>query len=140
MAKRGQLLLPGNNDRMRRDGLKLCQGRFRLNKWLRLRKEVVESPSLGVFKSHGDVALRDMVSGQGEWVGVGLGESHPQVTKIRCGSGVLLYSHGITWLFSCFLFFTKFQKCFFLFLFLFFCLNVNFCKKKPKKTKKPKNP
>ena len=81
-----------------------------------------------------------MVSGQGEWVGVGLGESHPQVTKIRCGSGVLLYSHGISWLFSCFLFFTKFQKCFFLFFFFFFFLSeCELLQKKKKKTKNKKN-
>jgi len=34
--------------------------------------EVVESPSLEVFKNHTDVALRDAVSGHGG-VGVGLG-------------------------------------------------------------------
>jgi len=31
----------------------------------------VESPFLGVFQSHGDVTLRDMVSGIWGWVGVG---------------------------------------------------------------------
>ena len=30
-----------------------------------LPKEVLESPSLEVFKNHGDVALRDVVSGYG---------------------------------------------------------------------------
>jgi len=58
---------------MRAIGLRLCQGRFRLDirkifftervvgYWNRLRREVDESPSLEVFKKRVDVALWDMV-------------------------------------------------------------------------------
>ncbi|KAK4812476.1 hypothetical protein QYF61_026469 [Mycteria americana] len=72
---RGDLIALHNclKGRMRGNGLKLRQGRFRLGirnnffaevvakHWNRLPREVVESPSLEVFKSCGDVVLRDMV-------------------------------------------------------------------------------
>ena len=62
--------------RMRDNGLKLCQESFWLGirqnffsggaerQWHRLPREVVESPSLEVFKNLVDVALRDMTAGQ----------------------------------------------------------------------------
>ena len=68
------------SDRMRSSGLKLYQGRFRLDirknsfseavlgRWHRLPREVLESPSLEVFKNRVDVAPRNMVSGVGWWL------------------------------------------------------------------------
>jgi len=60
---------------MRGNGLKLYQGRFRLDirknlsrvvrQRHRLHREVGESPSLEVFKSHVNVALSDIGSGHG---------------------------------------------------------------------------
>jgi len=61
------------SSRRRGSGLKLCQGRFRLDimknlfaervikRWGRLPREAAESPSLEVFNRPGVMALRDMV-------------------------------------------------------------------------------
>jgi len=59
----GRLHLPDNSDKMRGDGLKVHQGRFRLGTvvmhWHRLPGEVMGSPSLEAYKKQGDGALKD---------------------------------------------------------------------------------
>ena len=72
VVRRGRPLLPVNSDRTGGDGLKLCQGRLRLDfrhnffservvmQWHSCPGRWWSHHLLGAFKKHGDVALRDM--------------------------------------------------------------------------------
>lgn len=65
--------LPVSSDRTRRNGLKLYQGRFRLDirkhfftknvvkHWSRLPQEVVGAPGLTIFKKHLDNVLNNIL-------------------------------------------------------------------------------
>ena len=80
-------MLPGNSDRMRGDGLKLCQGMFMLGARKLFSKRTVlhwhSCPgrwgvtTLEVFQSHGDVAQRDTVSEHGVGWGWTWGSERP---------------------------------------------------------------
>jgi len=63
------LLFHVSSNRTRGNGLRLHQGRFRLEGSVGLNfwepRQVVKSPFVKVFKKHIDVALRDMISGHG---------------------------------------------------------------------------
>jgi len=68
-----ELFSLGSGDGMRGNGSKLCLGRFKLDMrkhfftermvkhWNRLAREVVDAPSLSVFKGHLDNALDSML-------------------------------------------------------------------------------
>lgn len=79
MAQRVGFFSQVTGDRMRGNGLKLCQGRFGLNirnkllserverkHWNRLSRGAVESLFLEVLKKCVEAALRNMLSGHGE--------------------------------------------------------------------------